>query len=491
MNRETELDRAIRDHFAGETTPPQVHRAILSACQALPERNAAWNRERFSLPRKAVFPRENLTAPAAAEPPGRSAWAKRVCTALLCAAVLIVFSGALLFNASLPEQSGLGSSSQPPVSSFGQVLPSASPIPSPSPSPAPSGNDKLLQDLEAALDFQQKTDYYSILSAPELLAQIKDPEAADWDDMWDWPAIWLNAWKNPPDFSAYLASRKCKSSLFSYRDTLECNLNNFALENPEGFVTNLTVSAGVTDVRLLAVEDVSATEKNATHCRTAWDVTMVKEDGGCRISSHYFQYTSIHQMILEDGVWKLGDLLAGTYYNDQTDNTSFSSPVDALRFAAQLDMEAENPFRNEPDPTNLPQGITLDAGWEQNGITLRSVSCYQDRFRVLVELGGKYAGKSADDFTKFEKLPTLKLYYGGSAAFLNIGNRLSDGKLEYHFSVSDPALETELPTQDAVLRVMLKPDDESEPGEVLAEFTIDLQNAVCFPSETWRTDPRE
>lgn len=40
MKCETELDRAIRDAFAGEAVPYQIHRAILTACDTLPEKKA-------------------------------------------------------------------------------------------------------------------------------------------------------------------------------------------------------------------------------------------------------------------------------------------------------------------------------------------------------------------------------------------------------------------------------------------------------------------
>lgn len=478
MNREAELDRAIREHFEKDTVPEQVHQAILSACQTLPERSPAWDRERLSLPRKAADP---FTRPDVAEKPSRASWQRRLSTALLCAAVILLFGGALYLNAFLPGSPERHASSEFPPSSLGQfisptVSPSPAPSATPSQSPAPSGNDKLLQDLEAALDFQLKTDYYiTPFSVSELLALVKDPDASNWEDILDWPAICQAALENPPDFNAYLAdSRYCETLLDNYRNRFTYGPS----DNPEVFITNLTVSAGVTDVRLLAVEDLSETEKNVTFCRTAWDVAIKKEDGGCRISSHYFQYTSIHQMILEDGDWKLGDLLADTFYNNQTDNTSFSSPVEALRYVEKMDPDAENPFRDAPDPTNLPLSILLDEGWEQNGVTLRSAACYGSDLNVVVELGGEYAGKGADDFTKFDHLPTLKLYYSdGSKAFLTIGSHLTDGRLTSHFDLSEPELEA----GSLVLKVVRETGDETGSEETLAEFSIDLINRSCAP----------
>lgn len=335
MNQ-TELMQALRKELGREPVSPMIHRAIVSACGQLPER-------RGRRPLRVLD------------------WAPRAATGLLCVLALFGFGAMLALNLNAPENDlnlpGAASSALSSKEIKSELEAATSKIESEISQLQAFLSEQELKaaaskQLEKAVSFQ----YSFPLRAEDLLASLSAPETAGWSEMFDWGAVQQEAEARQLDYSL-IYDRKAASTMQFYSMAQINDAVSAALRDEEV----LTVDGDVMGFSLDSVEQRSETSCRADHHETVWRAALYKRNVGFHVVLTFERRAACTELVLEDGLWKVGEDLTETsepYRSDSgwySENKGvFPTVEEALCYLRDLDLDLQNPF-GEDGPQSTPR----------------------------------------------------------------------------------------------------------------------------------------
>lgn len=143
--------------------------------------------------------------------------------------------------------------------------------------------------------------------------------------------------QSTPDYEKYFPSSRAEQLTEAHEVALE-NTNN----------EEVTVGGGTVDNQLFNIEEVSEGEKIVTVSEISWLETIYQVDSGYTVNLIFNKDISTYRMTNENGSWRVSESLGcqKEFAPDdyQGDKGTFDTFQEAVEFAAELDVEAENPF---------------------------------------------------------------------------------------------------------------------------------------------------
>lgn len=143
--------------------------------------------------------------------------------------------------------------------------------------------------------------------------------------------------QSTPQYDKYYSSERASQ--------LE-EMHEAVLENVDG--TEVTVGGGTLNNQLQSSEDISDTEKIITISEISWLETIYHRDSNYTVNLIFNRDVMTYRMMKENESWiiveSMGQQKEFAPSNYQGDKGTFDTFQEAVEFAAQLDVEAENPF---------------------------------------------------------------------------------------------------------------------------------------------------
>lgn len=140
-----------------------------------------------------------------------------------------------------------------------------------------------------------------------------------------------------PDYEKYFSSDRAEQLTESHEAAIQ-NLND----------EEVTVGGGKLDNQLISSEEVSSTEKIIGVNGVSWLETIYYRNSKYVVNLIFSRDTISYRMVNENGTWKVAETLAHQMEfapdDYQGDKGTFDTFQEAVDFAAQLDVTAENPF---------------------------------------------------------------------------------------------------------------------------------------------------
>lgn len=142
-------------------------------------------------------------------------------------------------------------------------------------------------------------------------------------------------------------------SVPDYEDYFPLERANQLTESHQAVMQNLsdeevTVGGGKLNTNLVNSQDISPTEKIIVMTGESWLETIYHRDGTYVVNLIFTRDTISYRMVNEEGSWKVAETLSHQMEfapdDYQGDKGTFDTFQEAVEFAAQLDVEAENPF---------------------------------------------------------------------------------------------------------------------------------------------------
>lgn len=453
--KQSEFLHALREECGSEPVPPVIHRAVVNACAALPERQGRRPIHWF-------------------------AWAPKLAVGLLCVAAFAGFSAMLLLNLSLPAEDPHNSRlSSSQTSELPEVKPSASPLPVPT-------EAELRPLIEERLKKALTLYYQYPLQVDMLLEHMNDPLEVE-DDPWgnftldwselesvfDWDAIDEDYQEKYANYGVFLTFTR---QMALAQEIRQMGAVKEAVESlskdPEAL---LSVDAGIAEFSLGSIYDI--TEDS---CRVNCQLTdisgeiWISEGGRFRVRFPYQSDVRLVKMKLEDGLWKVDEISdtgapdAGVF--DATfASDSLEKALEYIQTAIEKDIEVVLGWKEPP----LPEGPYA----EQNGFIVSNLTSF-------------YPTEQSDLEVSFSVRP-LHSGDGYTCALFR-----EDGDQEWTMGTRDPdyggGMCIVFCPDDPAKRVFRIYKNESEnrlgigQGEIVAEFTMDYETQTLSASETWK-----
>lgn len=440
--KQSEFLHALREECGSEPVPPVIHRAVVNACAALPERQGRRPIHWF-------------------------AWAPKLAVGLLCVAAFAGFSAMLLLNLSLPAEDPHNSRlSSSQTSELPEVKPSASPLPVPT-------EAELRPLIEERLKKALTLYYRNPIQVDSLLKHLINPQELMLENVFDWDAI-------DSEYQDQLqndAQNLIFTNLLAFFQRIKCivAVKSAVRQISEDPNVLLSVDAGIAEFGIDAIRDI--TDDSCTvDCRlTAISGEIwISEGGSFRVRFPYQEIQCSVVMKLEDGLWKV-DKITETTNADVFDNFySYASLEEALEYiqsSIKKDIAIVIGLKEPP----LPEGPRA----QQNGFTISHLTCLSRPEQSDLEVSFAVRPQCSEK--------------GCSYALFR-----EDGKTEWYIGGSDPenyghGESVNLCPDDSAKQIIFriyKNQSESrldiDPGEIVAEFTIDLETQTISTSETWK-----
>lgn len=451
--KQSEFLHALREECGSEPVPPVIHRAVVNACAALPERQGRRPIHWF-------------------------AWAPKLAVGLLCVAAFAGFSAMLLLNLSLPAEDPHNSRlSSSQTSELPEVKPSASPLPVPT-------EAELRPLIEERLKKALTIYYQYPLQVDMLLEHMNDPLEVehdpwgnftlDWSELesvFDWDAI-NDEYQDKYHYGIYLlfTAPTALSQTMRGLGALETAVEELSKEQE----TRLLVDAGIAGFGIDSIHDVTG-ESCTVECRLkdlSAEISFT-EHGSIQGRFPYREMQCSVEMKLEDGLWRV-DEITETARADVIDRfqhtSSLQEALEYIQTAIEKDLEIVLGWKEAP----LPEGPYA----EQNGF-------------IVFGLTSFYPTEESDEEFKF--------YYQepwNSGEHYSYDLFREDGRPEWYMGSWDPLCLSHNSVvlcpdenQKRIMRFFKNKDDHYpniDPGEIVAEFTIDLETLTISPSETWK-----
>lgn len=191
--------------------------------------------------------------------------------------------------------------------------------------------------FEAAVDADNMAMQTGVISLDVLQNQTKLASSSRMAADFEGVVLHSAEIQSTPQYDAYYSSERASQ--------LE-EMHKAVLENIDG--TEVTVGGGTLNNHLQSSEDISDTEKMITVSEVSWLETIYHRDSNYTVNLIFNRDVMTYRMMKEKDSWIIVESVsqqkefAPSDY--QGDKGTFDTFQEAVEFAVQLDVEAENPF---------------------------------------------------------------------------------------------------------------------------------------------------